>query len=118
MRYITNQPELGNTSSVAELDVAGTSGGDPGGSIKVAANAALGETTALRFTGYYNKIGGFIDSVQPGLHVKENVNGSERAGARIALKAQPNENLTITPRFIYQKVTSDGWNRRDLYLDR
>ncbi len=115
VRYITNQPELGVTNAVAELDANGTSGGDPGGSVKVAANAALGATTALRITGYYNKVGGFIDAVQPSLRVKENVNGGEREGVRLALKSQPNENLTITPRIIYQRVKLDGWNRRDVF---
>ena len=34
---------------------------------------------------------------------------------RAALEIAPNENLTITPRFVYQKVSMDGWNRIDIY---
>jgi len=115
VRYITNQPEIGVSDATAELDANTISGGDPGGSVKVAANAALGTKAALRVTGYYNKIGGFIDAVQPSLAVKDNFNSAERSGVRLAPKAQPNENLTITPRVIYQKVKAYGWNSRDVF---
>ena len=34
---------------------------------------------------------------------------------RLAFRFEPNEQLTITPRVIYQEVDIDGWNRVDLF---
>jgi iron complex outermembrane receptor protein len=115
MRYITNQPRIGESETVAELTANSLTDGETGGSAKVAVNAPLGATSALRFTGFYNSFGGFIDAVQPGLSLKEDVNTGERAGGRLALRMQPNERLTITPRIIYQKVDTNGWNREDAF---
>jgi len=115
MRYITNQPQLGRRETVAELTANGMTGGDLGGSAKVAFNTPLGDTAALRFTAFYNSFGGFVDAVQPDLKVKEDVNGGDRTGARLALRLQPNDQLSITPRLFYQKVKMDGWNREDAF---
>jgi iron complex outermembrane recepter protein len=115
LRYITNQPKLGQSETVAELTANDISDGEPGGSGKVAVNAPLGDKAALRITAFYNSLGGFIDSVQPNLSIKKDVNSGERSGARLALRYQPTDQLTITPRVLYQKVTSDGWNREDAF---
>ena len=64
---------------------------------------------------YYNRIAGFIDAVQPGLSVKEDVNSGNRTGVRASVRISPSDRLTITPRFLFQKVEMDGWNRVDVY---
>jgi len=115
VRYITNQPELGTTSTVAELSGESITDGGPGGSAKVAANAPLGDSAALRIAAYYVKTGGWIDAVQPNFSVKKDVNSGTRKGARVALMFQPNKSLTITPRLLYQEVNTDGFNRVDVY---
>jgi iron complex outermembrane receptor protein len=115
MRYITNQPKIGQRETVAELATNSLTDGDFGGSVKVAVNAPLGDTTALRLTAFYNGFAGFTDAVQPNLSVKEDVNGGNRSGARLALRMQPNDQLSITPRVLYQKVKMDGWNREDAF---
>jgi hypothetical protein len=53
--------------------------------------------------------------VQPNLSVKKDVNSGDRTGARLAFLFKPNDNLTIVPRILYQKVSMDGWNRIDEY---
>src|SRR5215213_5166534 len=85
MRYITNQPRLGQRETVAEVTANSMTDGEFGGSAKVAFNAPLGATSALRFTGFYTSYGGFVDAVQPGLSVNEDVNSGTRAGGRLAL---------------------------------
>ena len=115
VRYITNQPKLGQFEGAAEAN--GFQGSDTefGGGIKGAVNLPMGETTAVRVVGYYDQLAGFMDSVYPGRGTKEDVNGGERYGGRIALLWQPNENLSITPRFVYQKLETDGYPRIDYY---
>lgn len=115
VRYITNPPALGVSESTVELQGAFIDDGDAGGHAKVAYNTPLGDTAALRITAYYTGYGGFMDAVQPGLGVSEDVNGGDRGGARVALRFEPNERLTITPRVVYQEVDMDGWNRIDAY---
>jgi iron complex outermembrane receptor protein len=115
VRYITNQPELALTKTTGDIDFSSVDDGGTGGSAKVAVNAPLGDAAAMRVVAYYTSYGGFIDAVQPDLGVNDDVNSGDRAGARIALKFQPSEDLTITPRLLYQEVNMDGWNRIDAY---
>jgi iron complex outermembrane receptor protein len=115
MRYITNQPQLGEQETMAELTANSLTDGEAGGNAKVVVNAPLGEKSALRFTGFYSSFAGFIDAVQPGLSINDDVNGGERIGGRLALRMEPSDRLTITPRILYQKVETDGWNREDAF---
>jgi iron complex outermembrane receptor protein len=115
LRYITRQPKLGDFEGAAEFQGQNSTDGEFGGSVKGAVNAPLGDTAALRLVGYYTKLGGFIDSVYPGRGSQEDVNSGDRTGARVALLIQPNENLSITPRLIYQKLETDGYPREDFY---
>jgi iron complex outermembrane receptor protein len=115
VRYITNQPELDESYSTAEFDLNSVDGGDIGGGGKAALNLPLGETTAARIVAYYTSYGGYMDAVQPDGSVDDDVNSGDRFGTRISLLFAPNDQLTITPRIIYQEVNMDGWNRIDVY---
>ncbi|MEM7480673.1 MAG: TonB-dependent receptor [Acidobacteriota bacterium] len=115
VRYISNQPEIGVQDGVAELSIHSITDGDIGGSAKVAFNQPLGETAAMRIAAYYTSLGGYIDAVQPGLRLDEDVNGGDRTGVRWSFLIRPNERLKITPRLLYQEVDMDGWNRADAY---
>jgi iron complex outermembrane receptor protein len=125
VRYITNQPELGANRYIGDFSATGTSGGDPGGTAKVAVNTPFGTTAASRFAAYYTHYGGFIDTpghettssgaIQPNGSINKGVNDGQRAGIRWAVKVQPDENLTFTPRVLYQEVKMNGWNRADAY---
>jgi iron complex outermembrane receptor protein len=56
-----------------------------------------------------------MDAVQPNLTVDKNVNTGTRTGVRAALRVAPSGRLSIIPRFVYQTVRTDGWNRHDAY---
>lgn len=113
VRYITNQPELGVSDGFGEFSVSSVGDGGMGGHAKVAVNVPVGDTSAMRITAYHTSFGGFMDAVQPDLSVNEDVNSGERTGARWALRLEPSENVTVTPRLLYQEVGMDGWNRID-----
>jgi len=115
VRYISHQPELGVTNGVAELDGSLVGGGGAAGSAKLSFNVPLGDTTALRVASYYDHMPGFMDAVQPNLSVKEDVNSGYRTGVRAAVRFSPDTRLSVTPRIVYQRVGSDGWNRIDIY---
>jgi len=115
VRYITNQPELGLTKTFAELTGATTTGGSQSGSAKAGFNVPLGERVALRTVLYYDHSPGYINAVQPDLSVNNAVNGGDRMGFRTALVIAPSDDVTIIPRVVYQKATTDGWNRIDTF---
>jgi len=115
VRYISNQPELGVRSVFGEVGGSAMDGGSPGGDVKLGTNVPLGDNAAGRIAAYYNRMGGYMDAVQPGLSVKENINTSDRSGVRAALRVSPTGRFSFTPRVVYQAVNADGWNRHDSY---
>ncbi len=115
LRYITNQPKLGNSESVGEFTADTIENGGVGGSAKAAVNVPMSSTSAMRVVGYYTRYGGFMNAVQPDLSVKKDVNDGYRAGTRLAFLFKPNDKLSITPRILYQKLDMNGWNRIDAF---
>ena len=115
LRYITAQPVLGVVEGSVEATGSTVSDGDSGGSIKGAINVPLGDKTALRIVGYYNRLPGFIDSVYPARATIEDVNTGDKSGGRAALLIQPSDALSITPRIVYQKLETDGYPRIDVW---
>jgi iron complex outermembrane recepter protein len=114
IRYITNQPKLGATEGSVEANVNLVDGKDFGGHLKGAINAPLGDKAAIRAVGYYTRYGGFIDALTP-TGLKKNVNSGERYGGRMAVTFEPSDSLSITPRVVYQKITTDGFNREEVF---
>lgn len=113
IRYITNAPRIGRTEGTVEGNVNLIDGGNMGGHLKGAVNLPLSDKAALRAVGYYTRYAGFIDALGAG--GGKNVNDGERYGGRIALTFEPSDTLSITPRIVYQKVHSNGFNRQDVY---
>jgi len=113
IRYISNQPKLGATEGHVEANVNTIDGGNTGGSIKGAINLPLGDIAAVRAVGYYTRYAGFVDAFGPG--GGKNVNDGERYGGRLALTVEPSDNLSITPRVVYQKITANGFNRQETF---
>jgi len=115
VRYISNQPELGVSSTFGEVGVTQIDGGAPGNNAKLGFNVPLGDKAAFRVVGYSNALGGWMDAVQPNFTVNHDVNGGNRTGVRTAFRIAPSGRLTFTPRLVYQKVKMDGWNRIDAF---
>ncbi|WP_168190407.1 TonB-dependent receptor [Luteithermobacter gelatinilyticus] len=116
IRYITNQPALDQFEGAVEGEINTIDGGGTGGHLKGMLNIpVVEEKAAIRAVGYYTEYGGFIDALREGGSIDEDVNSGYRAGGRIAIKFQPSETVSITPRLIYQKVDTDGFNRQEVF---
>jgi iron complex outermembrane receptor protein len=113
LRYITNQPKLGRTEGLIEANLNHVHDGEMGGHIKGAVNIPVGDTVAVRAVGYYQSYAGFIDALGPA--GDKNVNDGVRGGLRISALWQPVQELKITPRIVFQEVTSDGFNRQEVF---
>ena len=114
MRYITNQPNLDEFEGTVQISGSTVDDGESGGALRGMINVPLGNgSAALRAVGFYEKFAGYIDAVQPDGSIREDVNGGDRLGFRVALTFQPTDALIITPRIYYQEIEVDGFNRED-----
>src|SRR5262249_26094555 len=115
IRYITTQPRLGQFAGTGEASFSQGTDSDFGASVKGAVNLPMGDRAALRVVGYHNELAGFIDAYQPNGLLDKNANGGQKTGARATLLFQMNDQLTITPRIVVQKLDTDGFPRIDIY---
>ena len=115
IRYITNQPNTTRLEGAVEANVNIVGEDDVGGYIKGAVNIPFSDKAALRVVGYYTRYAGFIDARREGGAIRNNVNDGARYGGRISLLLKPTEDISITPRFIYQKIDVNGFNREERY---
>jgi iron complex outermembrane receptor protein len=113
VRYITNQPKLGRTEGLAEINFNHVHDGEMGGHVKGAINLPIGETAAVRAVAYATGYGGFIDALGPA--AGNDVNGGSRVGGRLSFLWQPVDEFKITPRVVYQKVKANGFNRQEVF---
>ena len=127
LRIITNKPDPSKFEGGYDLSLTKFGKGDVGGSIEGFLNFPLSDNAALRVVGFYKKDGGYIDNV-PGtrtftlddfnpatnltvdnsLLVEKDFNPSESYGGRVALKVDLDDNWTVTPQFIFQKLDTRG----------
>ncbi len=116
IRYITNQPNLSKFEGQAEGNLSLVDGDDLGYHLKGAVNAPLVEDKlAVRAVGYYTQYGGFIDARREGGAIQKNVNDGKRYGGRLSVLFKPIEIISITPRIVYQKIETNGFNRQEVF---
>ena len=115
IRFITNQPELNVMDANFEADVNSVTDGSMGGHLKGEINIPMGDKAALRAVGYSTEYGGFIDALHEDGSIDEDVNDGNRSGARVAVRFEPTDSFSITPRIVYQKIDTNGFNRQEVY---
>jgi iron complex outermembrane recepter protein len=115
VRYITRQPQIGKFEAFTDGSFEDVTHGDQGGMARGALNVPITDAAAARIDVYWHHLPGFIDAIQPGGSVKKAVNDGDRTGARVALLVKPTDALSITPRVVYQNLTTNGFPRVDLY---
>ena len=115
IRYITNQPLIGVDEGSMEFDVNTVTDGNEGGHVKGMVNVPLTDNSALRLVGYSTEYAGFIDALgENGAHDSD-VNSGTRQGIRAALRWEASDDVVITPRVIFQKIDTDGFNRSEVF---
>jgi outer membrane receptor protein involved in Fe transport len=116
IRYITNAPDVNQFDANVEVDVNTVTDGETGYGVKGMVNIPLVEgSTALRLVGYTTEFAGFIDAREEATgNFREDVNSGNRAGMRAALTFG-GDNWSITPRVVYQELTTDGFNRQEQF---
>ena len=115
VRYITAQPDIGNSGGSVDFTINSATDGQMGNDVRGAFNLPLGESAAMRTVVYRSELAGFIDSQYPGRTTREDVNSGERSGGRVAFRFEPSDNFVITPRIVFQKLETEGFPRYDFY---
>jgi iron complex outermembrane recepter protein len=115
IRYITNQPRPGRVEGMIEGNLNLVDDDSVGGHLKGMINMPLGDQGALRAVAYHTEYGGFIDALREGGGVDEDVNSGHRTGGRVALRLELTPDFSITPRFLYQEIRANGFNRQEVY---
>jgi outer membrane receptor protein involved in Fe transport len=138
IKLITNQPNLDKFEASADVSMSGTAGGDrPNNAENLMVNIPLAPgMLAVRVVGSLGYDTGWIDRIVTGTdgptdwinpnpatrwnvlsgatdQVNKDVNSAKTGGFRVTVTAQPVSNLTITPMFMYQRTSQDGYSAYD-----
>jgi len=121
LRIITNKPVIGERQAGYDVAVNTVKYGEEGYTAEGFINIPMGDKTALRLVGWYDKAGGYIDNVHSQIKfaasgivadnadvVEDDFNDVTTSGMRAMLKVDLNENWTVTPALIYQKMDANG----------
>ena len=96
LKFVTNAPDTTKIEARGRASVETTKGGDESYMGSAVLNLPLSSTLAVRATGFYRDIGGFIDSVGTGgSDVAENINGSKSYGGRGSILFRPSDDFSI-----------------------
>lgn len=111
VRMITNKPDLAGFAGGIDLGTSFTKGGEMSNSVTGFLNFALSDSTAVRFTGYNDNQGGWIDNVlnKPG---EGGYVGSavviDRISASFAKLADPENTPVVSP--VNDQLVEDDFN--------
>jgi len=122
LKFVTNVPQLNEFSGRARGGLEFVDGGRTGYTLNGVANVPLGDTAAVRVTGFYRKRGGWVDAGGPGIMmvspfgptlaipsiVEDNINEGDVWGGRGSVLFEPTDRLTIRLTAHAQNIKSDG----------
>jgi iron complex outermembrane recepter protein len=123
IRIITNKPDASGFVGSVDAEVNTVAHGGEGGKLEGMINVPLGSSAALRVVGWYKHGAGFIDNVAatrsflptPGgitvnnnAFVRKDINEQDIMGGRAALQIDLDDNWTVTPSVLFQKLKNKG----------
>ena len=111
LKFITNAPDPSHFSGKVEVDGENTDHGGDGGSVKAMVNLPLGDTFAIRASGFYTDDAGYIDDPLRGA---KNINETKFNGGRVGIFWQPTAKLTIRLTAAAQDILSNGDSVEDI----
>ena len=123
VRLITKQPDPSEISGNAHAGISFTNKGGANYIVDAGVNLPIvEEKLAVRVSGFYQYEEGVFDkgfgprNATP-TSIKENIDDVKAKGGQITFLWQATENLSITPRVMYQKIDQDGFRFGDLRPD-
>ena len=110
IKYVTVAPKLGVAEARGQAGVETVRSGGTGYYGSAAINLPLGETLALRASGYYRRTAGFIDAIG----IPDNdVNASRSYGGRASVLFRPNDRFSARLSALFQNIRVNSRNAFD-----
>jgi len=112
IRVVSNKPDPSAFGGKAELIWSDTKGGESNKIANLALNIPLGETVALRASGFYNDMGGYIDLIDytSGEPLEKNSNSSKTSGGYFVLGWMPSDKLEINLSALINRAKQGDFN--------
>ena len=118
LKFVTNEPSTSGVEVRVRGSAEATKGGDMSYHGNAMINLPLGDKVALRVSGFYNKLGGFIDSIGTTdtdafgytltADTEDNINGYESYGGRASILIRPSETFDIRLTAYAQNIRADA----------
>jgi iron complex outermembrane recepter protein len=106
IKYVTKDPSPDGYSGRVEAGVSGVhNGAEPGYDFRASANIPVGDTAAIRISGFTRQDPGYIDNVLTG---QDGVNKSTAEGGRLAALWRPSDDFSVKLSALYQYFKTDG----------
>jgi outer membrane receptor protein involved in Fe transport len=114
LKYVTNAPKLDAFQARVRGGFESVDGGDLSYSGSAVVNVPVSASVAIRATGFYRNIGGFIDSIgTAGSDHAKNINESKVSGGRAAMLFQPSDDISIKLSAFLQDIDNGASNTVD-----
>ncbi len=110
LKYVTTLPSTDAFHLSAEGNVESVDHGNTGWSARAATNVPLGQTLAVRASGFYRRDPGFIDSPRFG----SDINDGKTYGGRGSILFKPTDALTLRGTVTLENINSNGADARDV----
>lgn len=108
IKYITKDPSTESFSGRVQGDINTVRKGEIGYAARGSINVPLGDTLAVRASGYTRRSPGYVDNIVSG---EKDVNRIDVVGGRVALLFRPNETLKVKLAAQHQYTQGDGTAR-------
>ena len=105
IKFVTNAPQLNRFSGALDASVTNVDHGDTAGSIEGVINVPVGDTAALRITGYDAQTPGWVDDPLLG---EKDVNRGTRDGYRVSFLWKPSDVFSLRLSAIGQNISLRG----------
>jgi iron complex outermembrane receptor protein len=107
LKFATNPPRTDKFETRVRAGIESVEDGDMGYSGTAMVNVPLSDSFAIRATGYYRELPGFIDSIgTAGSDVAKDINDSESYGGRLSALYSPSDAFSLRLTAIRQNITS------------
>jgi outer membrane receptor protein involved in Fe transport len=114
LKYVTYQPQFESFEGRARASLESVDDGELSYSGAAMVNIPASDKLAFRASGFYRKIGGFIDSIGTAdSDIADDINGSKVSGGRVSMLFNPNERFSLRLSAYIQDIDSHESNAVD-----
>src|SRR6185503_4372679 len=114
LKYVTVEPQFDSFQGRVRGTMETVDNGDMSYAGAAVANMPVSDSLAIRASGFYRNVGGFIDSIGTGgSDVSKNINGATVSGGRASMLIKPSEAFSLQLTAFIQDIDNDASNSVD-----